>query len=329
MRQSHDGFAVVNEQLRVALSRRAALKTLAWSGAGLAALQAMPFATVPLVYAQQPRRGGTIKIGSFSNIDTLDPHNTTSIVATAIHNNIYSGILKITYDGKEVKFVPDLAQEWEIVGDRVHIFRFHKGVTFHNGDPCTAQDIQWNLERVKDVKQAPIHAWKLKLLEKIEILDDHTVRLTFEKPYPFLRVAFTGSTGRAGTIVSRRAVEQWGKDYGRHPVGTGPFKLVEWKEADFIALERNPNYFEMGADGKPLPYLDKVLIKFIIEPSSLVAAVQTGEVDGINNAIPQFVALLRKNPNLNVYTLVGGNWRNVAFNCVKVPQIQSTEEYSR
>jgi peptide/nickel transport system substrate-binding protein len=145
------------------------------------------------------------------------------------------------------------------------------------------------------------------------------VRLTFEKPYPFLSVAFTGSTGRAGTIVSRRAVEQWGKDYGRHPVGTGPFKLVEWKEADFIALERNPNYFEMGADGKPLPYLDKVLIKFIIEPSSLVAAVQTGEVDGINNAIPQFVALLRKNPNLNVYTLVGGNWRNVTFNCAKEP----------
>jgi peptide/nickel transport system substrate-binding protein len=137
--------------------------------------------------------------------------------------------------------VRDLAQEWEIVGDRVHVFRFHKGVTFHNGDPCTAQDIQWNLERVKDVKQAPIHAWKLKLLEKIELLDDHTVRLTFEKPYPFLRVAFTGSTGRAGTIVSRRAVEQWGKDYGRHPVGTGPFKLVEWKEADFIALERNPS----------------------------------------------------------------------------------------
>ena len=319
MRQSRDGFAVVNEQLRATISRRTLLKTLVGAGAGLAALHAMPFGIVPLVYAQQPRRGGTIKIGSFTNIDTLDPHNTTSIAATAIHNNIYNGILKITYDGKEVKFVPDLASEWEIVGDRVHVFRFHKGVTFHNGDPFTAQDVQWNLERVKDVKQAPIHAWKLKLLEKIEILDDHTMRLTFAKPYPFLRVAFTGSTGRAGTIVSRRAVEQRGKDYGRHPVGTGPFKLVEWKEADFIALERNANYFDMGVDGKPLPYLDKVQIKFIIEPSSLVAAVQTGEVDGINNAIPQFVALLRKNPNLNVYTLVGGNWRNVTFNCAKEP----------
>jgi peptide/nickel transport system substrate-binding protein len=319
MRKSRDGFAVVNDLLRVEATRRSVLKALGASAAGLAAWQAVPGSMVPPAWAQQPRRGGTIKIGSFANIDTLDPHNTTIIVATAIHNNIYNGILKVTYDGKEVRFVPDLATEWEIVGDRVHVFRFHKGVTFHNGDPFTAQDVKWNLERVKDVKQAPIHAWKLKLLEKIELLDDHTVRLTFEKPYPFLRVAFTGSTGRAGTIVNRKAVEQWGKDYGRHPVGTGPFKFVEWKEADFILLERNPQYFEMGADGKPLPYLDKVHLKFIIEPSTLIAAVQAGEVDGINNAAPQFVGLLRKNPNLNVYTLVGGNWRNLTFNCAKEP----------
>jgi peptide/nickel transport system substrate-binding protein len=319
MLKSRDGFAVVNGLLRTEATRRSVLKVLGASTVGLAAWQAMPFNPVPLALAQQPKRGGTIKIGSWQNIDTLDPHNTTNIVATAIHNNIYNGILKVAYDGKEVGFVPDLAKEWEIVGDRVHVFRFHQGVTFHNGAPFTAQDVQWNLERVKDVKQAPIHAWKLKLLEKIEVLDDHTVRLTFEKPYPFLRVALTGSTGRAGTIVSRQAVEQWGKDYGRHPVGTGPFKFVEWKEADAILLERNPQYFELGADGKPLPYLDKVHIRFIIEPSTLVAAVQAGEVDGINNAAPQFVGLLRKHPNLNVYTLVGGNWRNIAFNCAKEP----------
>lgn len=319
MHQSRDGFAVVNSLLQVEETRRAFLKTLGWSGAALAASQLVPFHAIPLAYAQKLKRGGTIKIGSFANIDTLDPHNTTIIVATAIHNNIYNGILKVTYDGQQVKFVPDLAKEWEIISDRVHVFRFHQGVTFHDGTPFDASVVKWNLERVKDVKQAPIHAWKLKLLEKIEILDDHTVRLTFEKPYPFLRVAFTGSTGRAGTIVSPKAVEQWGKDYGRHPVGTGPFKFVEWKEADFIRLERNPNYFEMGEDGKPLPYLDGVYIKFIIEPSTLVAALQAGEVDGINNAAPQFIAMLRKNPNLNVYTLVGGNWRTVTFNCAKEP----------
>jgi peptide/nickel transport system substrate-binding protein len=319
MHTSRDGFEVVNRLLQTEDTRRSFLKILGWSGAALTASQLVPLHTMPLAYAQQPKRGGTIKIGSFANIDTLDPHNTTIIVATAIHNNIYNGILKITYDGKQVRFVPDLATEWEVVGDRVHVFRFRQGVTFHNGEPFDASVVKWNLERVKDVKQAPIHAWKLKLIEKIDLLDAHTMRLTFEKPYPFLRVALTGSTGRAGTIVSPKAVEQWGKDYGRHPVGTGPFKFVEWKEADFIQLERNPHYFETGGDGKPLPYLDGVYLKFIIEPSSLVAALQTGEVDGSNNVAPQFVGMLRKHPNLTVYTLVGGNWRSIAFNCAKEP----------
>ena len=92
-------------------------------------------------------------------------------------------------------------------------------------------------------------------------------------------------------------MEQWGKDYGRHPVGTGPFRFVDWKEADAIVLERNPNYFELGTDGKPLPYLDRVQFKFIIEPSTLLAALVSGEVDGINNISPQFMPTVRKTPS--------------------------------
>jgi len=270
--------------------------------------------------AQAVKRGGEIKIGIFQNIDTLDAHNTTFITACAIHNNIYNGLLKITStDGKGVDFKPDLAREWEVQGDRVHVFRLHKGVTFHNGDPCTAADIKWNLERVKDKAQAPIHAWKLALLESIETPDPLTVKLSFAKPYPFMRVALTGSTGRAGTILSPRAVKEKGKAYGRSPVGTGPFKFVEWKESDHILLERFPNYWEKDAAGGALPYLDRVMLKFIIEPSTLVAALKTGEVDGINNVANQFVADLRKDPKLTVSTAVGGNWRCLHMNIAKGP----------
>ncbi len=314
--KSRDGFEVVRELLREEVNRREALRILGWSTAGLAGALTLP----DLARAQQPRRGGTIKIGSFSNIDTLDAHNTTFIVACAIHNNIYNGLLKITSpDGKSVDFKPELAREWEIQGDRVHVFRLHKGVTFHNGDPLTAADIKWNLERVKDKNQAPIHAWKLELLEAIETPDSHTVKLHFTKPYPFLRVAFTGSTGRAATILNPRAVTERGKAYGRQPVGTGPFKFAEWKESDYILLERYPNYWETDATGGKLPYLDKVLIKFIIEPSTLVAAVKTGEVDGINSVSPQFVADLRRDPKLDVFTAVGGNWQCMHMNLAKEP----------
>jgi peptide/nickel transport system substrate-binding protein len=241
-------------------------------------------------------------------------------VACSIHNNIYNGLLKITSpDGKSVDFKPDLAREWEVQGDRVHVFRLHKGVTFHNGDPCTAAEVKWNLERVKDKAQSPIHAWKLALLESIETPDPLTVKLHFTKPYPFLRVAFTGSTGRAATILSPRAVKEKGKTYGRNPVGTGPFKFVEWKEGDSILLEKNPNYWETDASGARLPYLDKVLIKIIVEPSTLVAALKTGEVDLVNYAAPQFVGDLRKDPKLTALSAVGGNWVCMHMNLAKEP----------
>jgi len=314
--KSQDGFQVVNELMRQDVNRRAVLKALGWAGLAGAGALAGP----SLAQAQKPKYGGQIKIGSFSNIDTLDAHNTTSIVACSIHNNIYNGLLKIvSTDGKSVDFKPDLAREWEIQGDRVHIFRLHKGVTFHNGDPCTAADVKWNLERVKDKSQSPIHAWKLELLEAIETPDPYTVKLHFTKPYPFLRVAFTGSTGRAATILSPRAVKEKGKTYGRNPVGTGPFKLAEWKESDFILLEKNPNYWETDASGGKLPYLDKVMIKIIIEPSTLVAALKTGEVDLINSVAPQFVGDLRKDPKLTALSAVGGNWRCLHFNLAKEP----------
>ena len=317
--RSRDGFSVVNQMLQEEVTRRALLQRLGWAGAGVAAASTLSMAQVRPALAQQARRGGTIKLGIGENIDTLDPHQTTVITAVAIHNNIYNGLLKITYDGQKVEFVPDLAQSWDIEGDRTHIFRLRQGVTFHNGEALTAAVVKWNLERVKDAKQSPIHAWKLKLLETIETPDAHTVKLTFSKPYPFLRVALTGSTGRAGTIISPQAAERWGKDYGRHPVGTGPFKFVEWKEADFITLERNPNYFETGADGKPLPYLDKVHLKFIVEPSTLLAALVSGEMDGINNISPQFMPTVRKHPNITVYSVVGGNWNCIHFNLAKEP----------
>jgi peptide/nickel transport system substrate-binding protein len=322
--KSRDGFEVVNGLVREGglledpIGRRAVLRALGWSAVGAAG--ALPLASPRSAPAQAVKRGGTLKVGIFQNIDTLDAHNTTFITACGIHNNIYNGLLRITSpDGKGVDFKPELAREWEIQGDRVHVFRLHKGVTFHNGDPLTAADIKWNLERVKDKQQAPIHAWKLELLESIETPDPHTVKLSFSKPYPFLRVALTGSTGRAGTILSPRAVKEKGKAYGRSPVGTGPFKFVEWKESDFIALERFPNYWETDASGGKLPYLDKVVMKFIIEPSTLVAALKTGEVDGINNVAPQFVADLRKDPKLNVLTAVGGNWRCLPMNLAKEP----------
>ena len=199
------------EALAARMNRRGFMKLMG-SGAGLAAGSAIMGSTlVQNAMAAAPKRGGTIKLAWVDAVDTLDPHFTASLGSVKILNNIFNGLLKVAYDGKKVSFVPDLAEKWEMPDDKTHVFKLRKGVKFHNGDACDAEAVKWSLERVKDPAVGSPHAWKFEQLAGIDIVDDHTIRMRFNKPYAFLPVALTGSTGRAGTIVSKRAVEQYGK----------------------------------------------------------------------------------------------------------------------
>ncbi len=302
------------EVLAARINRRGFMKLMG-SGAGLAAGSAiMGGALVQNAMAAAPKRGGTIKLAWVDAVDTLDPHFTSSLGSVKILNNIYNGLLKVAYDGKKVSFVPDLAEKWDMPDDKTHVFTLRKGVKFHNGDVCDAEAVKWSLERVKDPAVGSPHGWKFEQLAGIDIVDDHTIRMRFNKPYAFLPVALTGSTGRAGTIVSKRAVEQYGKAFGRNPVGTGPFKFAGWRENESIKLERNPDYFEPG-----LPYLDGVQILLIKEPTAAVAAMMSGQVDGMSLSPFQFIPQLKSNPSLKVYGEVEGNYSYVGMNNRRAP----------
>ncbi|WP_096695996.1 ABC transporter substrate-binding protein [Polaromonas sp. AER18D-145] len=304
-----DHKAALAATLATQMSRRHILKG-AGAGLGLVAAAAVGMGTAHAA----PKMGGTLTLAWLDAIDTLDPHFTASAGSIKVINNVFNGLLKVSFDGKVVSFAPDLAEKWDMTDDKTHVFKLRPGVKFHNGDPCNAEAVKWSLERVKDAAVKSPHAWKLATLAGIDIIDPLTLRLRFNKPNAFLPVALTGSTGRAGTIVSRRAVEQAGAGFGRAPVGTGPFKLASWKENDSIELVRNPEYFEAG-----LPYLDKVVIRLIKEPSAGVAAMMSGQVDGLSVCPFQFIPQLRKNPNLTVYGQVEGNYAFVGMNNKRAP----------
>lgn len=307
--QDIDFKAQLASAMAVRFSRRDMLKA-AGAGMGLVAASAVGVGDAHA----QPKRGGTITLGWLDALDTLDPHFTSSAGSIKVINNVFNGVLKVSYDGKTVSFTPDLAEKWDMPDSKTHIFKFRPGVKFHNGDMCDAAAIKWSLERVKDPALKSPHAWKFAQLEGIDVIDPLTLRLRFSKPFAFLPVALTGSTGRAGTIVSQRAVEEMGKGYGRAPVGTGPFKVVSWKENDSIELVRNPDYFEKG-----LPYLDRVVIRLIKEPSAGVAAVMAGQVDGLSVCPFQFIPQLRKNDKLSVYGQVEGNYSFIGMNNKRAP----------
>ena len=317
MARGTDHIAVLARTLHAEMtSRRAFLRALALGGAAAAAGGG---ALAPPAAAQGVKRGGQMRLAWIDTVDTLDPHFTSSLGAIKIHDNIYNGILKVEYDGTRVSFAPDVIEKWDMPNPTTHVLKVRQGVKFHDGTDCDAEAIKWNQERVKDPAVKSSHAWKLAYLDKVAVLDKHTVRITFTKPYQFLPVAWTGSTGRAGTIVSPTAVQKHGRTYGRNPVGTGPYVFKEWLENDRIVLERNPDYFEKGVDGKALPYLDRVTILLIREPSTAVGALMSGELDGLSLVPFQFLPMLSKNPNVRVEGGVEGNYTFIGMNNRKPP----------
>jgi peptide/nickel transport system substrate-binding protein len=269
--------------------------------------------------APPPRRGGTLKVAWLDPVDTLDPHIALSPGATKVHSNLYNSLLKVDYDGKRVRFLTDLAEKWEMPDPVTHILTLRRGVKFHTGEELTAEDVKWNQERLTDRQVGSPHAWRLASLDRLQILGKHQIKITFGKPYQFLPVAWAGGTGQAGTIVSRRAVEKHGRAYGRNPVGTGPFRLVEWVENDRIVLERHREYFEMGTNGRRLPYLDRVTLLLFREPFTAVGAMMTGEIDGMSTCPFPFVAMLRGNPNVTVYGQLEGSTTSLVMNTRKPP----------
>ncbi len=301
-------------------SRRTFLKTTGLLGGGLLlggqALLARPRAA----HAQdRPRRGGQIKVAWIDTVDTLDPHFTSSLAAIKIHDNIYNGILKVEFNGRRVSFVPELAEKWEMPDPVTHVLTLRKGVRFHDGEECTAETIKWNQERVRSPEMKSPHAWKLAYLDRVEVLDRYRLKITFTKPYQFLPVAWTGSTGRAGTIISPKAAEKFGRAFGKNPVGTGPFVLKEWVENERVVLERNPHYWEMGADGQALPYLDRVTILLMKDEKAAANAMMAGEIDGMDLVPFQLLPALGKNPNVQLVGGVEGNYTYVGMNTRKPP----------
>jgi peptide/nickel transport system substrate-binding protein len=247
-------------------------------------------------------------------IDTLDPHFTGFLSAIQVINNIHNGLLKIVYDGENLTFEPDLAETWDLEDEKTHVFKLREGVKFHDGTPCDSEAVKFSLMRVKEGEPKSPHAWKLALLEEVEILDSLNFKLHFTQPYAFLPVALTGSTGRAGTIVSPTAVEKFGADYGRNPVGTGPFKFVSWRENDAIELEANPDYFEPG-----MPKLERVTFLLMNEASTAIAALFSGQIDGMNDCPMQLVDQVAANPNTQIYGEIEGNYAFLGINCKTGP----------
>jgi peptide/nickel transport system substrate-binding protein len=242
-----------------------------------------------------PTSGGTLRVVLPLEPDSLDPHRTPSRYMWMVGLAVYDPLV---ISDNEATIYPNLAKSWEISDDQLtYTFTLRDDVTFQDGTPFNAEAVKYNYDRVVDPKTGSLLSNDdIGPYESTTVVDDYTVQVKMTEPYgPLLRMLSLMEFG----MISPTAAEAAGLDnYGRAPVGTGPFTFVEWVPQQYASFERNPDYQWGSPDiyrNEGPAFLDGIEYRFITEPQTRLAALEAGEVDAILNV-----------PELDVERLQGG-----------------------
>jgi oligopeptide transport system substrate-binding protein len=230
-----------------------------------------------------------------SGIATLDPaFAKNQSIMWAVHQ-IYNTLVQID---DNLNLVPSLAKSWDISADNL-TFTFHlrndvyfqDNPAFPNGQgrKMTAADIVYSFLRILDKNTASSGAWifngRVDTIEPFKAIDDTTFQLKLLKPFhPILGVM----SMQYCSVIPKEVVEKYGKDFRRHPCGTGPFEMVAWEEEQALVLKKNPHYFEKDSSGKRLPYLDGIKVTFLQNKATEFLEFEQNRLDFVNEIDPSF-----------------------------------------
>jgi peptide/nickel transport system substrate-binding protein len=191
-------------------------------------------------------------------------------------------------DAKTFKPKPMLATEWKIVNDTTWEFKLRRNVKFHNGEPFTAASVKATIDYALDPANKSHFAaaayWGL--VKEVQVVDDYTVRFVTKQPWPNLADSAASTNS---LIMPAKALKELGlAKLAEKPIGTGPFKFVEWRRDERLVLERNPDYWQGPAD------VSRVTFRFIPEFSARMAALLSGEIDVMKDVPPHAVEAIER-----------------------------------
>ena len=219
-------------------------------------------------------RGGILKAAQAAKWSSLDPTVSSGRGNDKfIMNQIYEPLLNIDKSGK---YIPGLAEAWEFKDEKTIILKLKKNVKFHDGTDFNAEAVKFVLDRALKPETNAGFRSEIADIQAVEVVDPMTVKLNLKTPSSVILGALSNY---AGYMISPTAIQKYGKDIVRNPVGTGPFKMKEAVEGDHITLVKNDSYHIMGKDGKPLPYLDGMEIKIIPDDSVKLVNLKSGSLD--------------------------------------------------
>ncbi|RYE33459.1 MAG: polyamine ABC transporter substrate-binding protein [Hyphomicrobiales bacterium] len=243
------------------------------------------------------------------DVSTLDAHRASATSDKAMVGWIYNGLVRFKPGSADPKDLEaDLAERWERSPDgKVWTFFLRKGVKFHGSwGELTADDVVYSLTRSGDSKRSTF-ANDFRAIEKIEKVDDYTVRVSLQ--YPDVNFLGRVSNYHGGNIVSRKAAEELGDKFGANPVGTGPFQFVEMVTQQYVKLAAHKDYFR----GKPK--IDTIMARAIASDSARELAFSSGEIDLMYGKREQrWVDNARKRGGFNVDVFAPGEFRTLSLN---------------
>jgi peptide/nickel transport system substrate-binding protein len=255
----------------------------------------------PRGYAQTPK---VLRVGLAEDPDILDP----TLARTFVGRIVFASLCDKLYDiDPNLNIVPQLAESLpqHAADGKTLTITLRQGVKFHDGTEFNAEAAKFSLERHANLPGSQRKS-DIASLNKVEIVDLFTIRLTLQNPFsPFLAQL----TDRAGMMVSPQAAQALGEKFGTQPVCAGPFKFKERVAQDRIGLERFAEYW-----GKDKVFVDQIVFKIIVDPSVRLANLQAGELDLFERVRPTDLSEVRKDPNIVLSSVVGLGYQGITIN---------------
>lgn len=248
-----------------------------------------------------PVSGGELTYALATSPDTLDPHRSTLAVSVRAFRTIYDSLV-VQDENNDIQ--PWLATEWEVSEDgKSYTFKLREDVHFHDGTPFNAEAVKYSFDRILNPEtQAGNATALLAPYESSEVVDEFTVKLNLSTPSS----SFLGNLSQAMLgIVSPTAAEKHGDQFGKNPVGTGPFKFVSWTENANIKVEKNSeyNWAPTSVENKGQAYLDKLTFSIIPEEATRIGSVQSGQILAAETVPPQNIVSFENDPNNQVLSV--------------------------
>jgi peptide/nickel transport system substrate-binding protein len=262
--------------------------------------------TAPRTAAAQTRPGLTITSALTADPRSFDPAFTQGVAGREATRLFYDALVNVDGSGR---LVPGLAERWDQPDAKTYVLHLRQGVKFHDGTVFDAAAVKAHFDHHLDPANKSLRRGEITSIDTVSVVDAHTVRIALKEPF----AAFLAPLADlSGFIESPAARQQYGREFGARPVGTGPFRLVEYQKDVHTVAERNPAYWRAG-----FPKADTVVLRPIPVDTTRLTEARTGGVQIASDPPFQDIRRLRGSSDVVLSEKQGFRWDYMAFNQTK------------